>query len=248
MDKPSASSVATRKHASPYFNCENLEAYDCYVAWLDVMGSRSMMTRSLNTAANFIFKLHVASLETPRKEVFLYPMNDGIFAVGSNLITIRDWIGGSYERINQANMSARGDQTKVFLARAGIAYGKVVEGRYLQADASRTLADPSNMRIRDSILIGAPVANAYLSEHSTSPFGVLVHESARTFAPENVQPWSYGRFMRYWPPKRKPPWVYEIEDTVVKYLAFCRKHSSELEYAVADIDRHLALAKEFFDY
>ena len=47
---------------APYFNAQGLTADNCYVAWLDVMGSRTAMVRSIATAANFIFKLHVAAL------------------------------------------------------------------------------------------------------------------------------------------------------------------------------------------
>lgn len=33
-----------------------------YVCWIDVMGSRSIMLRSLGIASNFIMRLHVAAL------------------------------------------------------------------------------------------------------------------------------------------------------------------------------------------
>jgi hypothetical protein len=47
-----------------------------YVAWIDVMGVQSAMSRSLNITANFIFKLHVAALQAPHAGLSLYPVEE----------------------------------------------------------------------------------------------------------------------------------------------------------------------------
>lgn len=230
---------------APFFNSEHLNIANRYVAWLDVMGSRSMMTRSLRTVANFVFKLHVASLEAQPNNIVLYPMNDGVFAVGDDFRKIQGWLTDSFKRISLANQQAEGDQTKVFLARAAVAYGPVAEGRLITSDASSVLS--KNQLHRDAILVGAPVVNAFLSERYVSPFGIFVHESARTFAPAGKQPWSFGTYMRYWAGE-KPPWVQQITEVIRTYLDHCERHSNELDYPVERIEKHRTMAREFFDF
>ena len=52
------------------------------------MGIQSAMGRSLDVAANFIFKLHIAVLESldalpdhQRRNIYLYPVMDGVYFV-----------------------------------------------------------------------------------------------------------------------------------------------------------------------
>lgn len=47
---------------SPFFDVKALpeKPGDEYVVWLDVMGVRGWMLRSLPVTANFIFKLHIS--------------------------------------------------------------------------------------------------------------------------------------------------------------------------------------------
>jgi len=61
-----------------------------YVCWLDVMGSRNIMRRSMSFAANFVMKLHIACLDTWKSEpkVELYPMVDGVYACSKNLVEL----------------------------------------------------------------------------------------------------------------------------------------------------------------
>jgi len=50
-----------------------------YVAWLDVIGAKGAMLRSLPVAANFVFMLHVTALEDYANfpVLRLYPVMDG---------------------------------------------------------------------------------------------------------------------------------------------------------------------------
>lgn len=63
---------------APWFNAQHLPAVPtpAYVAWLDVMGAKGAMLRSLPVAANFVFKLHVTALEdsTNYPGLRLYPV------------------------------------------------------------------------------------------------------------------------------------------------------------------------------
>ena len=68
-----------------YFDASKLPIPDNeYVAWIDVMGMRANLSKSLPVSANFVFKLHSAVLDTPHTGIQLYPVMDGVFAVGDD--------------------------------------------------------------------------------------------------------------------------------------------------------------------
>jgi len=49
-----------------YFNANKLlDPSNEYVCWIDVMGIKSSMERSIKISANFIYKLHIAAIEAP---------------------------------------------------------------------------------------------------------------------------------------------------------------------------------------
>ena len=54
-----------------------------YVAFIDIMGTKNHMKNSVQTTANYIFKLHAAVLTAWRNEkyknVFVYPVMDGAY-------------------------------------------------------------------------------------------------------------------------------------------------------------------------
>ncbi len=52
-----------------------------YVAWVDVMGIQSSMSRSIDISANFIFKLHIAALNAKTAKLNIYPVMDGFYAL-----------------------------------------------------------------------------------------------------------------------------------------------------------------------
>jgi hypothetical protein len=49
---------------------------------------------------------------------------------------------------------------------------------------------------RQALLIGMPMIHAYQTERQAPPFGIFVHESARSFAPGNEVPLSAFRVAR----------------------------------------------------
>ena len=68
-----------------YFDNRGLTPGTAYVAWIDVMGTESIMLRSMMTVITFIGRLHVAALEscTNPEAVRLYPAMDGIYVVST---------------------------------------------------------------------------------------------------------------------------------------------------------------------
>ena len=59
------------------------KAHKEYVAFVDIMGTRTHMKAGVDEAANFIFKLHAAIISAWREKnyggVFVYPVMDGAY-------------------------------------------------------------------------------------------------------------------------------------------------------------------------
>ena len=74
----------------PFFNAGVLPQPKLeYVAWLDVMGVRAIMSRSLPTSASFVFKLHTAVLHAPHQPLRLYPVMDGVTSAVRHAVELR---------------------------------------------------------------------------------------------------------------------------------------------------------------
>ena len=76
-----------------------------------------------------------------------------------------------------------------FLVRGAIAFGPMYHGATLDGRTSRVLAD--HPAVRDSILMGLPIAQACQSERDAPPFGIAIHSSARGFAPTGDHPFRF---------------------------------------------------------
>jgi hypothetical protein len=230
---------------APSFNADHMPVpSQKYVAWVDVMGSGSTMSRSLHRAANFVFKLHVAALETANPHgLGLYPMNDGLYVVGGQFDHVSAWLGEFMQRLGLALQAANNNAEHMFLCRGAVAHGYVVEGKSLATQASQSLA--SHATHRDSILLGGPVSAAYRAEELAPPFGVFIHESARHGQGPNGNPFIRPPFLRYWPIPR-PDWVARLHQDVSAYLTYCGNHKYELGYARDRLALHCELADEYF--
>ncbi|HEY3965143.1 MAG TPA: hypothetical protein VGM05_11380 [Planctomycetaceae bacterium] len=73
-----------------------------------------------------------------------------------------------------------------FLIRGALAYGPVIHGTQVAANASNMFQN--NVGHKDAILLGLPMVQAHEYERQAPPFGLFVHESSRSFAPPNIQP------------------------------------------------------------
>ena len=155
--------------ARPIFNAAGLPISSSqYVGWIDTMGIQSAMGRSMDIAANSIFKLHIAVLESldalpehQRDNISLYPVMDGVYFVTNDQPALFRFLRRLFgclarEFIETAEMRHR------FLVRGALACGPVVHGFQLPEGASSVLHDHG--KYRDSILVGLPMIQAYLTE------------------------------------------------------------------------------------
>jgi hypothetical protein len=232
-----------------YFDSAHLgEPEYSYVCWLDVMGAANQMVRSLPIAANFIFKLHCAVIEafdelgSERSVVSLYPIMDGVYITSKRRGPLQDLVNQALCRV--ATTFLREEKCfHQFLVRGAVTYGPVYRGAVLDPRTTRVLEQHD--RIRDEILLGLPVAQAYQAERDAPPFGVAAHSSARAFAPEGDLPFRFVwlDWFRHCRPAIDPQ---QMLRSLEQYFAWQRDHCNMTGYEPARIEMHAKLAKEYF--
>jgi hypothetical protein len=172
-----------------YFNAKALPApTNEYVAWVDVMGVQSAMSRSLNITANFVFKLHTAALQAPNTAgLRLYPVMDGLYIASSNQAAILDFLRSVFSAIAETFINETENMHR-FIVRGALAFGPVIHGANVKSSAAKVFGTPAGGNYKDAILLGMPMVQSHLAEKDAPPFGIFVHESARAFAPAGAVP------------------------------------------------------------
>lgn len=239
--------------ARPMFSAAGLPVSPSqYVGWIDAMGIQSAMGRSMDVAANFIFKLHITVLESiealpehQRASIYLYPVMDGVYFVTNDQSALYGFLRRVFgclarEFVETAEMRHR------FLVRGALACGPVVHGFQLPEGASAVLQN--HARYRDSILLGLPMIQAYLAERLAPPFSVYVHESARAFAPEGRRTIraTWWRWFATPADDRWPELAPRLRDALRGYFGWCEARAAEIGYDVESIKKHRSLAEQYF--
>ncbi len=218
-----------------------------YVCWLDVMGARNQMQRSVPIAATFIFKLHCAvleaydELESP-SGLRLYPVMDGVFISSSRRGPLQTLLNQALCRL-VAEFLAQEKCYHQFIARGALAFGPVYHGCTVDRQTSRILS--SYTTTRDSILVGLPVVQALEGEGSAPPFGIAAHSSARAFAPDGDDPFRFiwlDWFRAADPPVDSDALLARLDD----YFDWQQDHCNMTGYIPARIEHHKKLAHEYF--
>ena len=166
--------------AQIYFDGKQLpEAKRRYVAFVDIMGTQTHMTRSTVSTANFIFKLHAAILDAWKngkyQNVFVYPVMDGAYITAARKediekIIVRIFSGIAELQIREKNPIHR------FVVRGSIAFGEVIHGHHVPYSASKVFE--TDLNYKNNILLGPAMVLAYLGEEKAAPFGIYIDSSA----------------------------------------------------------------------
>jgi hypothetical protein len=234
-----------------YFNSQHLPtAQPEYVTWIDVMGIGPTMGRSLDMAANFVFKLHVAALQAPQNTMTLYPIMDGLYAASPDKQAVLDFVGSVFSQCAQEFMNTPQDQQHHrFIIRGAIAYGPVIHGRSVPPAATQGAPVQPNVFVanqvyRDAILIGLPMVQAHTTEPLAPPYGLYVHESARTFAPAGQQPIHFNWWK--WSQYNNAVWQ-QLSPQLLCYFDWCKQRSQPLGYKSERIEAHREVAEQYFE-
>ncbi len=245
MKKVPGLSLSEVRHHRPFYDVRKASAPILrYVLWIDLMGSRNMMLRSVARAAIPLMKLHVAALEARKSiadEVELYPMIDGLYAISRSFSPIRRFVGLTFQRLVAEFLTS--DNKERFAVRGGLAYGPVLRGADSMNGAPEALVEPHYW---NAILIGIPLAQAYRAEKKAPPFGVYIDESARAFAPPKAKPIPLILW-RWWEGNEKSEnFISALTSEIEEYFEWCMGHTADTGYRPKRIEAHRKLGHEYF--
>lgn len=234
-----------------YFNNRKLPSPKKeYVAFIDLMGTKNRMLRSVSDTSNFIFKLHAAIVSSWRKTayhgVFVYPIMDGVYITSVNKENMEKLLGKIYLDLSGIFIDEENIFYK-FIPRCGLAYGEVIHGHNVPFEASKVFE--LDLGYKNNILLGQAMINAYESEREAAPFGVHLHESAI----KNIDdPSRYGAFSREWvwyktttikiPEQRHQ----QLGNALVNYFQLVKAENHPLHYETDRIVVHESRVKQYF--
>ncbi len=239
------------KEQRPFFDNKKVsEPQRCYVAWLDIMGTRSHMQRSMRVLATFMGRFHSAvllALDATKAKVGIYPIVDGVYLVSSELQPLLSYVQEAMKLL-ALTFVLETEEKHRFMVRGGLAFGPVADGESIR-DACDVLGKNYDNHT-SALLLGAGVGNAYEAEHSASPFGIWVHDTARIFAPTGKVPFARTHW-RWWEKAPSDQKTYDdlavvLSKMVPQYLAWCADHHTWLTYDPKAVDRHRELALQYF--
>ncbi|WP_152418119.1 MULTISPECIES: hypothetical protein [unclassified Haloferax] len=228
----------------PYVDPSNFQApQNQYVAWLDIMGTANAMRRSVKTAAVKVLKMHNAVIDVQDSfDVDTFPMMDGIYIVSDDGYELIDFLQeifkGYAEYIVQESQEDHFEIYYASIIRAAIAFGPLYHGADTDDSVSESIANSG--AYKDSILVGVPMADAYGAETDAPPFGIHIHQSARTLAPDGKEP-----IPQYW-------WQWwddsglasNLFDLLEKYFEYFEQ-SRHSEYNPEKIELHREMAEAY---
>ncbi|MGB7810370.1 MAG: hypothetical protein WBP56_04465 [Polyangia bacterium] len=193
------------------------------------------------TAANFVFRLHVAALEAPHADLRLYPVMDGLYATTKCQRSLRTFLEAVFGRLCSV-FSEQVEMKHRFLVKAGVAYGAVFHGSQVNDNVNTRLAREQGYA--QSILLGMPMAQAFACEKFAPPFGIYIDESARAFSPDGE--WPFHDIWWHWYAKQDRPGAARLEEELTKYFAWCEQRSYAIEYSKDRIAEHSLMATQYF--
>lgn len=234
------------KDQRPYFNSELVgDTKNHFVAWVDLMGAKASMGRSLYQTANFIGKIHTAAFDSIREGVRAYPVIDGCYITAT--ISERERFEGVLRAIMLRLANAFVTEPKYsqrFLVRSGIAAGRIMPG-------SELVKGSNSLRNREgyskSVALGTAIGQAYMAERLAPPFGFYVDITARSFVAGRLQPFT-SVYWRWWDDGKADDVRRRdiIREQLDCYYHWITNNYRALEYPVDAFKDHHGRASEYF--
>lgn len=233
-----------------YFDAKKLpRVRNEYVAFVDIMGTRTHMNVSVKQTANFIFKLHSAIIsalrQKPYHNVFVYPVMDGAYITSvykENMINILLRV---YRSLSDTFLNEN-DWSHLYLIRGAVAYGEVIHGHNVPYEASK--AFEMNLGYKDNILLGSAMIAAYDGEEKAAPFGVYLDKSA--YRGRTAKGGSFAFDWKWFDDtslKIEKIIPLALSDKIQTYLESMKIDDHPLHYPIEKIEKHQQLTKEYFE-
>ena len=204
------------------------------------------MGRSMGIAANFVMKLHVASLEAQErhKAVQLFPMIDGVYLCTPMLSEMYSLVKEVFESLAVSFIEEKNPLHR-FLVKGGLSYGPVVKESDFLSCSDPLLRHPEYC---NRILLGITLSQAFDREKEAPPFGVTLDDSVRAFGRVGATGTVSGLFWKWWTWHKTENDVIlakELRRELEKYYLWCKDHSASIGYKPDRIEEHKHLALQY---
>lgn len=224
--------------AEAYFNAKYLGVPTReYVLWLDCMGTQCFMNRSIETAANFIFKFQgiVAKHSSTFSNIHLYPVMDGVYITSPKA----DDIMKLARKIMQGWATDFANEKEVYhrcLIRGALAYGDVYQGAAIEDRAFYYRPEKTAYNVnKNAVLLGAPVIQANQTERNAPPLGIAFHSSCKLSSPAKA---CFDKEWFVWSKGYSCEKLKKLENSVSEYFAHYKKQTKYSGYKEDRIKEH----------
>lgn len=221
-----------------------------YVAFIDLMGTKNHMCRSVRDTSNFIFKLHAAVVSAWRKSgyqgIFVYPIMDGAYITSKTKENMEKILVKIFADLAELFIK-ESTPFHQFIPRCGLAYGEVIHGHDVPYQASKVFE--LDLGYKNNILLGQAMINANICEGIAAPFGVYLHETTTnrvTFGK------SHGVFSDEWvwyessEIKIADGLAQRLGKSLENYYTILKDENHILHYPLDRITEHERKVKEYF--
>jgi hypothetical protein len=225
----------------PFFDNRSLEPNLRFVAWVDLMGAANHMLLSLPKAACFIGKIHDAGLQGKIRHpsISIHPIADGFYAIGGNWQEISSYTSRVMRSLAYCFEKEQKNDYR-FLVRAGIAYGRFIDGHQMSCGSDTFRTNDAYLR---NVIAGSPLSWAYKAEGKSPPFGIYVDQSVTEHAGERVG-WVLHK---WWKDDQKgSAWASSFGSQVRDYLEWLNQNRIGMRYPFEKHDSYMTATAEYF--
>lgn len=215
-----------------------IEPRNEFVCWVDTMGTKRKMSESFKGSIDFMIRFHRClqiSIKQTGKALYYYPVMDGIYFTCDNVDNLKSILCVFYTNVAEEFLSEENMKNK-FVIRGAIAYGETFHGESILDDMCKDFSDD----VKNNILVGTPMIQAYQSESLCPPFGIYIHESARK--KDAFQ----SKYFYWYQNSKDNKFKTELRNSSMAYFNWCKKFHSYLEMEEKKIDGYLHLIDEFY--
>lgn len=225
-----------------FVNTQCLSPQESYVCWIDIMGTKNTMLSSFERASNSILRFHASCINATKEliDINVYPLMDGVFITSGNIHDMKEAIDGIYKGLSDVFLGQKYEYQ--FVIRGSLAYGEISHGNEITKKVNAEIS--SNNNYKRQLLFGLPMIQAFNSEGEAPPFGVYIHESARTMRKEDKL---QGRYYDWCRGVDSILTKQSLSNALCSYFDWCEAHYNTLKMEKNKIEKYKDLVKEYFE-
>jgi len=211
-----------------------------YVCWIDIMGMKSMLRRSVTTASIMIcrFQKLLNNIAQSNDNIKIYPIMDGAYITTSDKSKLESFLNEIYNNVANNFINEKKFYNK-FIIKSCVAFGLIGDGSEISDNEF-----PS----KNSLVFGLPIIQAFEDENKAPPFGIFIHQSARALScPENE---TYSPFTTRWHIWFKPNDTIQqtLKVSLQAYYSTAEKLTHALPYPAEELKKHSDMAMQYLEY